>query len=264
MASITRWQPDSAGNAFATIQVAHRALRGLCAELALFDQLRERARDVGPGCGGGLRPGIVKQHLDAGLGGDLGDAAAHDAGADHAKRQIGAERIKRSVEGHGHFRERGDFNRDAGAPQCGRIMFDAGGAFGQAWHSFDSRQERRAMIQSVRWALAALVLAITGFASGQEFPVRPITMIVPWPAGGSTDTHMRRFSEISSRYLGQQIVVENRPGGGGTLGPGTMAQTARPDGYTLSQLPMGAFRVLLSLLLSGLRIALQAGMLITY
>ena len=99
------------------------------------------------------------------------------------------------------------------------------------------------MFHSVRWALAALALAVPGLVQAQEFPVRPIAMIVPWPAGGSTDTHMRRFSEISSRVLGQQIVVENRPGGGGTLGPGTMAQTARPDGYTLSQLPMGAFRI---------------------
>jgi tripartite-type tricarboxylate transporter receptor subunit TctC len=102
------------------------------------------------------------------------------------------------------------------------------------------------MFHSIRWTLAvlaALALAFSGVVPAQEFPVRPITMIVPWPAGGSTDTHMRRFSEISSRYLGQQIVVENRPGGGGTLGPGLMAQNARPDGYTLSQLPMGAFRI---------------------
>ena len=99
------------------------------------------------------------------------------------------------------------------------------------------------MFQSMRWVLAALALAVPGLVPAQEFPVRPITMIVPWPAGGSTDTHMRKFSEVSSKYVGQQIVVENRPGGGGMLGPGTMAQTARPDGYTLSQLPMGAFRI---------------------
>ena len=81
------------------------------------------------------------------------------------------------------------------------------------------------MFQSMRWALAALALGVPGLVSAQEFPVRPITMVVPWPAGGSTDTQMRRFSEVSSKYLGQQVVVENRPGGGGTLGPGTMAQT---------------------------------------
>jgi tripartite-type tricarboxylate transporter receptor subunit TctC len=99
------------------------------------------------------------------------------------------------------------------------------------------------MMQSMQKMAVVALLAVTGLAAAQEFPSRPITMIVPWPAGGSTDTHMRRFSEVSSKYLGQQIVVENRPGGGGMLGPGTMAQTARPDGYTLSQLPMGAFRL---------------------
>jgi tripartite-type tricarboxylate transporter receptor subunit TctC len=99
------------------------------------------------------------------------------------------------------------------------------------------------MMSGMRRMLAAAVLVVCGAAYGQDFPSRPITMIVPWPAGGSTDTHMRKFSEIASKYLGQIIVVENRPGGGGTLGPGNMAQTARPDGYTLSQLPMGAFRV---------------------
>jgi tripartite-type tricarboxylate transporter receptor subunit TctC len=99
------------------------------------------------------------------------------------------------------------------------------------------------MFQSSRVLIAAVTLAVSGLAAGQDFPSRPITMIVPWPAGGSTDTHMRKFSEIAAKYLGQPVVVENRPGGGGTLGPGNMAQTARPDGYTLSQMPMGAFRV---------------------
>ena len=79
--------------------------------------------------------------------------------------------------------------------------------------------------------------------SGQGFPSRPIALICPWPAGGSTDTHLRRFAEIASKYLGQPILIENRPGGGGMIGPGNMAQTARPDGYTLSQLPVSAFRI---------------------
>jgi tripartite-type tricarboxylate transporter receptor subunit TctC len=79
--------------------------------------------------------------------------------------------------------------------------------------------------------------------SGQGFPSRPITLICPWPPGGSTDTHLRRFAEIATRYLGQPVVIENKPGAGGTIGPGNMAQTARPDGYTLSQMHMGAFRL---------------------
>src|SRR3989475_12374127 len=89
--------------------------------------------------------------------------------------------------------------------------------------------------------LGPLVLALP--APAQEFPSRQITLICPWPPGGSTDTHLRRFAEIATRTLGQTIVIENKPGGSGTIGPGNMAQTAKPDGYTLSQMHMGAFRI---------------------
>jgi len=90
-------------------------------------------------------------------------------------------------------------------------------------------------------ALLSLVLALP--VAAQEFPSRPIALVCPWPAGGSTDTHLRRFAEISAKYLGQPIVVENKPGAGGTVGPGSVAQTARPDGYTLTQMHMGTLRV---------------------
>jgi tripartite-type tricarboxylate transporter receptor subunit TctC len=91
----------------------------------------------------------------------------------------------------------------------------------------------------------ATLLAPLGAARAQTaaYPTRPITMIVPWPAGGSTDRHLRTLAEIASKHLGQNIVVENKPGGGGTLGPGTMALTAKPDGYTIAQFPMGMLRV---------------------
>lgn len=110
---------------------------------------------------------------------------------------------------------------------------------------------RSLLFRALHWTLALVALSIGGAAlaqgssigSGQAFPAKPITLIVPWPAGGSTDTHMRRFAAIASKYMGQAIVVENRPGGGGMLGPGNMAQTAKPDGYTVSQLPLGAFRI---------------------
>ncbi|WP_393937340.1 tripartite tricarboxylate transporter substrate binding protein [Piscinibacter sakaiensis] len=77
----------------------------------------------------------------------------------------------------------------------------------------------------------------------QAFPSKPITLIVPWPAGGSTDRHHRALAELASKQLGQTIVIENKPGAGGTLGPGTMALTAKPDGYTISQFPMGMLRL---------------------
>ena len=89
---------------------------------------------------------------------------------------------------------------------------------------------------------SAALLAPFGAAHAQAYPARSITLIVPWPAGGSTDRHLRTLAEIASKHLGQNILVENKPGGG-TLGPGTMAMTARPDGYTLAQLPMGMLRM---------------------
>ena len=89
---------------------------------------------------------------------------------------------------------------------------------------------------------AAAALAATLARAADNYPSRPITLIVPWPAGGSTDPHLRKLSEIAARHLGQPIVVENKPGAGGMLGPAGMARTAAPDGYTLSQLTVAAFR----------------------
>jgi len=89
---------------------------------------------------------------------------------------------------------------------------------------------------------AAALLAPLG-ASSQEFPNKPITLIVPWPAGGSTDRHLRALAEIAGKNLGQNIIIENKPGGGGTLGPGTMARTAKSDGYTIAQYPLGMLRI---------------------
>jgi tripartite-type tricarboxylate transporter receptor subunit TctC len=99
------------------------------------------------------------------------------------------------------------------------------------------------MNPTIRLAFAGLALLVASGVQAQSFPNRTITLICPWPAGGSTDTHLRRFAEIASRHLGQNMIVENKPGGGGMLGPGVMARTAKPDGYTLSQLPVGAFRI---------------------
>lgn len=91
-------------------------------------------------------------------------------------------------------------------------------------------------------ALAALAVAAPA-ALAQAYPSRPVTLIVPWPAGGSTDRHLRALAEIASKHLGQQIVVTNQPGGGGTNGPGNMGMQAKPDGYTIAQFPMGMLRI---------------------
>ena len=90
---------------------------------------------------------------------------------------------------------------------------------------------------------ACALAAAAPAALAQNFPAKPITLICPWPAGGSTDQHLRAFAQIAAKHVGQNIVIENKPGAGGMLGPGVMAKTAQPDGYTLSQLPVGAFRI---------------------
>ena len=99
------------------------------------------------------------------------------------------------------------------------------------------------MTSLFRIAMAAFsLLAFATPALAQSYPNRPITLIVPWPAGGSTDTHLRKLGELASKHLGQPIIIENKPGFGGMLGPSSMAKSAAPDGYTLSQLTVGAFR----------------------
>jgi tripartite-type tricarboxylate transporter receptor subunit TctC len=90
---------------------------------------------------------------------------------------------------------------------------------------------------------AAAAIALPRLATAQAFPSRPIRLICPWPAGGSTDAVMRAIAESASRNLGQQIVMDNKPGAGGSLGAVELANNAKPDGYTLSQLPHGVFRI---------------------
>src|SRR5262245_11404857 len=80
------------------------------------------------------------------------------------------------------------------------------------------------------WAFAALAIAPS--ASAQSYPDRPIKMIVPFPPGGPIDTMGRLVGQQLSAALGQQVVVENRPGAGATLGSKAVA-AAEPDGYTL-------------------------------
>lgn len=93
-------------------------------------------------------------------------------------------------------------------------------------------------------AAASLAGACWSTAAGaQDFPSKPITLIVPFPAGGSTDRHMRTLADLASKQLGQPIIVDNKPGAGGTLGPGVMARTAKPDGYTITQFPMSMLRM---------------------
>jgi tripartite-type tricarboxylate transporter receptor subunit TctC len=99
----------------------------------------------------------------------------------------------------------------------------------------------RALASFVSLCLATGVAA-TG-AAAQPYPNKPITLIVPWPAGGSSDLTLRAMAEVAGKKLGQSIVVDNKPGAAGTLGPATMAATAKPDGYTIAQIPIAVLRV---------------------
>jgi tripartite-type tricarboxylate transporter receptor subunit TctC len=82
--------------------------------------------------------------------------------------------------------------------------------------------------------LAALGLVCAGSAAhAQVYPSRPITVVVPYPAGGPTDTLARILAERMKTSLGQTLVVENVSGAGGSIGVGRVAQAA-PDGYTVS------------------------------
>lgn len=106
-----------------------------------------------------------------------------------------------------------------------------------------SLSRRRALATVLR---VAAVLAAGGTLSpaiAGGYPSRPISMIVPFTAGGPTDTQFRALCLAASRVLGQSIVVENRPGVSGTLGPATMARTAARDGYTLALITPALFRL---------------------
>jgi tripartite-type tricarboxylate transporter receptor subunit TctC len=79
---------------------------------------------------------------------------------------------------------------------------------------------------------ACLTVALAAAALADEFPSRPITLVVPYPAGGGNDVIARVVAEHMSAALGQQIVIENRGGAGGTIATRQVARAA-PDGYTL-------------------------------
>ncbi|MCL4552689.1 MAG: tripartite tricarboxylate transporter substrate binding protein [Candidatus Marsarchaeota archaeon] len=93
-------------------------------------------------------------------------------------------------------------------------------------------------MRSVSWLLTAtLFLSVVFLAptvgSAASFPERPITLIVPYPAGGSTDVAIRALAEVARKNLGQPVIVENKSGGGGAVGVGSIVGKA-PDGYLLA------------------------------
>jgi tripartite-type tricarboxylate transporter receptor subunit TctC len=91
--------------------------------------------------------------------------------------------------------------------------------------------------------LASLASWTTARAQTSDFPNKPVTLIVPWQAGISADILLRGIAEAAGQHLGQPVVIDNRAGGSGTLGPAHMASNSKPDGYTISQIVMPVLRV---------------------
>lgn len=93
-------------------------------------------------------------------------------------------------------------------------------------------------------AVAAAATFGTVSAEAQDkFPSRPVTLIVPFAAGGRVDIHFRALAKQLEQIWNVPVPIDVKPGAAGTLGPATMAASAKPDGYTLSELPAGVLTV---------------------
>src|SRR3982751_3491407 len=85
---------------------------------------------------------------------------------------------------------------------------------------------------SFRWAVSLLLVIVTAPLYAQQYPNKVITLVVPYAAGGPTDTVARLLSQSMGTTLKQQMIVENTVGAGGTIAANRVAHAA-PDGYTL-------------------------------
>lgn len=102
---------------------------------------------------------------------------------------------------------------------------------------------RRGVLLAGICAMGVLALLHATPAAAQKFPSRPITLISVFAAGGPSDTYLRALANKAKDFLGVAVIVENKLGGAGTVGPATMAASAKPDGYTISYVGTGIFTV---------------------
>jgi tripartite-type tricarboxylate transporter receptor subunit TctC len=103
---------------------------------------------------------------------------------------------------------------------------------------------RRSLLGAVALASSTL-LGFSSTAQAQSwksFPDKPIKLVIAFPAGGPTDITMRSLADNAARVLGHPVIIDNKPGAGGTL-PAQALQTAQADGYTIAQIPLGVFRL---------------------
>ncbi len=103
---------------------------------------------------------------------------------------------------------------------------------------------RRDVMKTVAATAAASLLPMPATAQGaNDFPNKPITLLMGWPPGSGPDIWHRALAEVMSKQLGQPVIVENKAGASGTLAPATMAASAKPDGYTISHMPITVLRL---------------------
>ncbi|MDA7417746.1 tripartite tricarboxylate transporter substrate binding protein [Xenophilus arseniciresistens] len=101
---------------------------------------------------------------------------------------------------------------------------------------------RRSLLGVAALSLAATMVSPVQAQAWRTFPEKPIKLIIAFPAGGPTDITMRALADNASKVLGRPVIVENKPGAGGTL-PAQALQGAPADGYTVAQIPLGVFRL---------------------
>lgn len=101
---------------------------------------------------------------------------------------------------------------------------------------------RRSLVASGSAAVASATLAAPAPAEAADFPTKPITLLMGWPPGSGPDIWHRALAEPMGKYLGQPVIVENKAGASGTLAPANLV-TARPDGYTISHMPITVLRL---------------------
>lgn len=104
--------------------------------------------------------------------------------------------------------------------------------------------KRRDLLKGAGAILAAPAIVTAARAeSVAEFPSKPITLIMPWGPGTGIDLWHRSMAEAAGKILGQPVIVDNKAGASGTVGPAAMAANAKPDGYTISHIPITIFRL---------------------
>jgi len=106
-------------------------------------------------------------------------------------------------------------------------------------------QRRQFLAQAGVFAATVATLGLASApvrAQADNFPQRPVRLIIGYTAGGSTDLPFRVLAENASKILGQPVIIENKPGAGGVL-PAQLMQSTQPDGYTLAQVAMPVYRL---------------------